>query len=845
MPALIPIEHDPFGDWGSLAEPPEPVYRNEAGQPFRLSGAPAPADAAGGGLGEALTAPLPGYFAQIGRDIGDFWRDPRGHAGRQLGGMAEVLTGVAREGLARQAELTGGDWSGAPLIGVGEGGALAGRLPALAELVTSGMAGPVPGGAGGMVLGAGPRMRGGSFTTRAELDTRLPPETRRAGEFEPGVGTVPVEGAGWLDRDLTEPGAGLQSSAADLDDAWRRAFAETAAKSPEQRALLNEVAKNPDFGPGSPQFWDNALLQADRARYWYEVSAKKMQQAAPDADPAQLRKIFDVVAATSPQADPYLNMRRTLGVLAEDAQGQPVATDLIHPSVVRSALAPGGLAGGKTGNFSDTFAHLAGLDEAAPLSVNDRQVAALHGVDPNDLGTAGGRGGAALYEMLSRFYQHFRDAENRARPGIAEGSENPLESWQLQALGWTQTRAGKNPAKAGLGGIDDYGQVIDRLSDELAAAGVDTSRGLFSSQVLQDPRVPNLVSGTRSRYLDPYIATIESASTMTPQGAEAHGLASALPPLEGAPGWAGNARYDLDRVQRRAMDAFARGSEKNPSILSDMIGSLLGRNAAVSRVDTRGQGMFEGELSPNMRIPLVAKTGAGLIDLDEGQRRALLAAVGHAWDQAAMAGSKFTVMREGDPLPRGHQQTYSMFLPGTEEIAGDKINQFRAAIGGYPLNVSRPANGTLIDINVGGYDASPTAEAVKNAAERLFPEHDVGIFPRAYASDYLEHGDYQGELGRFWQGVRDAGQDADTRGGRGARDPEERIRDFTAAQQKLQTIARQRDSEYQNWIDKYGPRIAEHRAANPPEGSLEPGGSIARLIPVDHDPFAAAPSGVP
>jgi hypothetical protein len=240
-----------------------------------------------------------------------------------------------------------------------------------------------------------------------------------------------------------------------------------------------------------------------------------------------------------------------------------------------------------------------------------------------------------------------------------------------------------------------------------------------------------------------------------------------------------------------------------------------------------------------MRIPLVAKTGSGFVDLDEGQRKALLGAIGEAWDQQAMAGSKFRTVDEGAALAPGEQRTYSLFVPESSGLDPDAIKAFSNEIGGYPLNVSRPANGTLLDINIGGYDAGPSYEAVKAAAERLFPEHDSGhILERAYNSDYLEHPEYQGQIDRFWQGVRDAGQADDGGRGRGAGDPDARIRDFEAAREKARGLARERDQGYQKWIDKYGPRIDRHRQSGLGEQSALTPPPGARLVPVDYDPFA-------
>jgi hypothetical protein len=127
-------------------------------------------------------------------------------------------------------------------------------------------------------------------------------------------------------------------------------------------------------GIDPPEFWDAAMKQSNEARYWYEVSSRWMQSQGAK-DPAQLRRVMDMVAATSPQLEPYPNLARAVGVLSEHAQGLPTATDLMQHASARTALSPEGLGGLKTGSFSGEFQHIAGLRDIPSLSTNDRQAA--------------------------------------------------------------------------------------------------------------------------------------------------------------------------------------------------------------------------------------------------------------------------------------------------------------------------------------------------------------------------------------------------------------------------------------------------------------------------------------
>lgn len=78
---------------------------------------------------------------RLGQEVGNYLYSALDKAGRE----------VAAPALQRQADLLARAGTG-PVLSVGDDGQLTGRLADLAELVTSGMAGPVPGGA----LGAGP-----------------------------------------------------------------------------------------------------------------------------------------------------------------------------------------------------------------------------------------------------------------------------------------------------------------------------------------------------------------------------------------------------------------------------------------------------------------------------------------------------------------------------------------------------------------------------------------------------------------------------------------------------------------------------------------------------------------
>lgn len=710
-----------------------------------------------------------------------------------------------------------------------------------------------------------------------DLDQLIPPAERRIGAWRPNVGTLPESGGpDWDDLDLTRRGDGRKSDPEALQHYWDDAVERVKSWSPEQRAALDKYfVDHPEVGPGTPEFWDEALKQSDRARYWYEVSTRKMQHEGLDRYPEDAQTAFNVLAGTSGNSEPEPNMRRTLGVLAERQRQIPVATDLMLPGAVRAAFQSGS-GGAKYGNFARTFGHIAGLDPTAPVSVNDRQVAAIHGIDRNELAK-----NPALYGVLSHFYQNLRDGENAARAGeIVSGAANPYESWQLQALGWTQQRADKRAAKAGEEGVDDYAQVVDRLKNQLEGAGIDTRPGLFSREVLGHPMVPDLMSSTRRMFLDVPVATVETGTTMTPQGQRASELLAQLP-RDGQP-WADTARAAYEAIQRRAMRRLGSAPEKSNSVLERLAAPLVGVPVEMRRIDSQGGfGHFEGDVSPNMRIPMMAKItgrgrGSGAEGLSAGDRiafspehiNALLGALGHDLGQRAMAASRFRELTDAEAAAGIPADTWSVFLPEEGERGRTPIEQLDA-FGrrlGLGLNIARGPTGTLADINHHPDWGRPTpltqAEVIE-AANEAFGAAPARIIARRYNSHYLVHPNtpdavadptqsYDWHLNNFWSGVH-AGDQRPSRDEAGrVRAPDwdagRRLGDFEGAREEVRGIAAKQRAETQAWIDKYERRIT--RAAPrgqpltgpPPEG---PGGALAANaqlpqpppVPVDYQPI--------
>ena len=71
----------------------------------------------------------------------------------------------------------------------------------------------------------------------------------------------------------------------------------------------------------------------------------------------------------------------------------------------------------------------------------------------------------------------------------------------------------------------------------MKAKGITLNRGRIDEAVLQDPRLPDLMSGTRRHYVAGRFATVETASEKTVEGKDAAETYEYLRTLDGTIPW--------------------------------------------------------------------------------------------------------------------------------------------------------------------------------------------------------------------------------------------------------------------------------------------------------------------
>ena len=614
-------------------------------------------------------------------------------------------------------------------------------------------------------------------------------------------------------------GGGFNGTQADINRIFEESIAETDG---DGATTARDAVAAVGMKPPSAAFWDKAFKMPNRVRYWYEASAESFRDLTNFRTPEALARFIDIVSGTSGGVEPYPNLMRAMGVASEDAQGIPIRTDLRDPSSATKALAESDLNTLKFGNFAGTMQFINGLTSKAPLSTNDTQVASAFGFPGTQLASK-----PILYEVLSRFYQKLRNVQN---DGLTAG-EQPYESWQVQALGWVAERGRKKESKENVS--DDYGEALPKIISTLQANGIPVPNGQITETTLLDPRVPNLMSGTRRYFDQGRFATVETASELTPEGKRAAEIYEYLRGREET-SWIKKFKDQYIRQQRIPMEKLARrkrtGDKKtaDPSLLSNIMSELVGTKVDVSRVDPRnftGWGTFESVMSPNLRIPMqfrVMETQA-FASLTPVARRALLAMLGKALGQKAMAASQFT-----PAVDPANPDTFRVFVQTTDPANFNPavIEAFERDAGGFPLNIEEVPNGFTIDLNVGGFDVAPDLQTVQDAVDKHLDSQITTISLMDYRSDYIEDSGYVDDTGN-WNDVAnydsyinelleqdDAVQSRDyPRGvGRENRSQAGAFRgNITRYAAQLEEVAADRDDGFRDWSDGVTDRLTKER----------------------------------
>ena len=576
----------------------------------------------------------------------------------------------------------------------------------------------------------------------SKLQDRIPLDERIAGEYTQGEPLAPISGGRFSDLNLSNLGAGMSMSQAELDAILDQAITltDTDAKG-RVGNLARQTVERLGVNANTAPFWDGALRLSDNARYWYEVSAEGMRDVLPDLSDAEIKQFISVVAATSPVANPYVNMHRTVASYANYLQGKPIDNDLVIQKSVTDALKTSDLEGLKTGSFGGTMQLVLGLAKPT-LSTNDRQVATTFNTDGESIGK-----NPELYEVMSRFYIGLRDKLNATLP---EGAQ-PYETWQLQALGWVEQRfknefvnakiaegmteaaalrsyesASPEEVSGGLNDVDDYSMSLLRRDDSgrrdrkgaiqvLEEAGINVPQDKITRDILLNPKVPAALSPTTASFREKRIISAEINTLRNEVGEKARAVFDAAIAQDNQ-----KVADEYHAIFATLLNKASQG-EANPFTAYFKALGLSKVEAKPTRVATPTGGTpfavggsYQGDVSPNIRVPVPVSVTAEQLNV-------LMTSLAKQWDQDAIPASHIMDMAEG--LRGGYTETSQVFVETLDALSREQVEAFANALPkGSDINYTRYPNGyefNVIAFDQGGNPVTPDMNEVALSAEAM------------------------------------------------------------------------------------------------------------------------------
>lgn len=574
-----------------------------------------------------------------------------------------------------------------------------------------------------------------------EIQARIPPTERFKGDKAQGQPVTRPNGMRFLSTNLSDKVGDMGLTQDKIDRGFQEAINESGPAAQKAIDMLKEEGF--DMKPPGESHWKAAESRPNRDRFWYETSSEAMGISFPDHKGDELGMVMDMIAATSPLADPNYNSELAISIMSEAARNEPSTT----PAVVQKSVADvfsgefGKAEARKVGSFGQTFKFLYGLLDNPPLPTNDRQVAASFGIPDAAFGRF-----PVLYEVVTRWFNKARDNVNAHRGVDPNG---PFQSFQLQAVSWVQTRAESrmerrvNITEEDAFQGDAYANAFKLAAEQLRKAGVqvdkdaETGLPLFTKATLSDPRVVRTLAPLAIKFRENKFGTMEIVTLLHENGSRFADL------MEQALATDTKTALNIgDAVVRRGMNRLMNretvNGDKLPSPISRLFQAMTDKTGEITRLEM-GKGTFEGAMSRNIRIPMNKLPG----DVHE----AFLAYLGEPYKQAAQAASKF----DGT---NGNPDTYSVFMPGLRDT-NENLKTFAEHLSkiGHEANISQRPNGLVIDINPQFLEdfstKAPEKQKLRDLIEESFPDYVPQISGIKYDSTYIERSDYGKSIKAF------------------------------------------------------------------------------------------------
>ena len=522
-----------------------------------------------------------------------------------------------------------------------------------------------------------------------------------------------------------------------------------------------ELAKKFNFTMPDTSLLNNALQRDEKARYWWQQSGEFLDGLMTDLnlDDKERELFLEVVSTTSGGVNPKQNLEIALGVMSDVLAGRPIrmgfktsqSLDVLLKDKDSKINSP------KFRNYTDTFKYFAGTDDRLPNTTNDLQMAKIFGMNPETLAN-----NPDLYALMTMTLNNLAENVN-----IKDPQDEPLQPFELQAMMWTESRGGRST---------NFSEIGPQVLNELEKLGYDITK-----ESITDPNFVRDLQKTVKPFEESIKMTVESGSFLSPQGQKIEQLIQSFPDDSVL-------MSSIDKVNRNANKSLITKSDKQPSIIEELVSQVVGQKVTMSRM-IQGYGTFEGNVGDNVYIPSVYSNNKGqMVQLTDDQRKFVLSVLGKNLNQAATASSNFFTVEEGMEQPDAEvMQTTSFYVPNTK--FDRKQLQEVHSLSGYDFNVVPVTGGFVLDTI--SFEGKPDNEKVEKALQTVFGKDlKVGIIDTVWYGDYIESNQYEENINDFIQNDTRADQEVELT-----------AESFIDIFSKIENISKKRDEGYQAILD--------------------------------------------
>ena len=484
-----------------------------------------------------------------------------------------------------------------------------------------------------------------------------------------------------------------------------------------------EMAKKHGFKMPDLDLINNSLEGGADERYWYQKGSQWMNNFLQDFSPEEQNDFYDILSITSGGLDPYQNLKVAIGVFSDHLNDRPIRIGFRQAASLNKFLQDpdSSINSPKFGNYVDTFKYFNKISDRAPNTVIDLQMAAIFGIDPQVL--------AANPELYALVTKSLSNLTNEVNKTLSEGEE--LQPIELQSSLWSEYR----------GGSTNYAQMGDKLIKDLQNDGFVFKDNILKRDELADPNFVEKIQTTVGPYTTSMKATIEVGSYLTPNGKKIEQLINNFSDDNVL-------MNQINQVHKSNLTKLISKKGKQPSVMENLISSVIGEKAEVSRMMT-GLGTYDGKANFNVIVPLTVKTKNGVIPLNVDQRKQILSLLGQHLDQDAMAASNFQALDNEEDINSNAMPTVQLYIQSS--YTQDDVQRLHK-LTGLDFNIT-PVPGGFV-ASVISFDGMPKEKKIQDSFQKVFgKEKNMVYIPSEWVSDYIESNEYEENINGLQESV--------------------------------------------------------------------------------------------